>query len=92
MFLQSGLKEFNSRTRSISPLPASAIIYNNHDITDLDQLGGHGRSRPFLAVGDTGSSESPTTYSFSDEGCSSGDFSVVNLAFFYFKKNIDYIY
>ena len=88
MFLQSGQKEFNPRTRSISPLPAldSASIYNNHDITDLNQLGGHGRSRPFLAVVDTGSSESPTLYLYSDEGgtSSSQDFSVVNLAFLKF--------
>ena len=86
MFLQPGLKEFNSRTRSISPLPSTGI-HDTHDITNFDQFSSHGRSQPFLL--DTGSpaTESPTPYSFSDEGgsnylstSSSGDFSMVNLA------------
>jgi hypothetical protein len=77
MFLQPGLKEFNSRTRSISPLPSTSI-YDAHDITDsdLNHLGGfagRGDNRPFLSVVDTGSPStgSPTPYSFSDEGGSS---------------------
>lgn len=92
MFLQPGMKEFNSRTRSISPFPVpSAGAYDTHDIADFsNQFGGQacqGRNRPFLAVEanieETGSSESPTPYSFSDEGgtSSSGDFSMVNLYF-----------
>jgi hypothetical protein len=80
MFLRPGLQEFNSRARSISPLPPTGT----HGITTFNQLG-DSCNGPFLSPG-TGDPaiESPISFTFPGEGVSpyvsfsSGDFSTVS--------------
>jgi hypothetical protein len=67
MFLQPGLKEFNSRARSISPFPTTTF---NQFCSGSQDNGSPATESPMLPFSDEGSSYLSS---------SSGDFSMVSL-------------